>query len=363
MQYDWYNTQIKQRLRELKSLRDIDDSKEIRIAISACEAQLGYRKPHSKKEPSARDLYLSEYLEFKKYNMIWPDLKKFASLGSKGITFDVEKSKIALEPSQMFEMTHDFFRDATPQKTFEDFLHFYKNRRKDVHFITNSPESLYAESFYLPYYREHFIQMIPRNEFGDLSTLSHEYGHGIQFLNNYCQKWFSRNSLFIEIISTFYEFLTLIHYSHNGEYQEAATMALLDNWEEMKYAAGNINTFLTYTDLMGLNECANKYELVKEIDSFIKEFGPTNIAEISKEDGLISDNIIYVFAASIVCQLLNIYYEDPDKAFYYANKLMMIRPTLSPEEFYEEILNVGIFPNDGFIQFEEHMKRELTRFS
>jgi len=359
MEYNWYHTYIKQKYHELRKLQKIQDSLEIRKAIASIEAEL-LPEPRVKKQKT-REIFLNEYQEFKKAKFLWDDLTTFTELSQTPITFDPQSLITNFSDEELFTLSHDFYKNATTEELFAQFMHFFKQRNRNVHFFRNSKLDFYANVFYLPYYHELFMHLKPRGEFGDVAVLNHEYGHGIHFLNNFHGNFYGKNIFFIEIISTFFEYLTLLYYSQNGNYQYAALNSLIDTFEERKGYAENIKTFISYIDYMGLEGCGNKLEELKVIDNYLSYYGNTNIEELYTE-GKISEDILYVFATIIVCELLNIYLDDPPKAFFLLNQLMNINPALSPEEYYEEILNLGIYPNNSVLNFNDHLKRELTRF-
>ena len=361
MEYDWYKIYVMQKYEELKKLQPKNDTKEIRYAIATSEDLLNYRESR-KKKPTTSEIFFRDYEKLKRSQMLWPDLSAFAKSAKENINFNTDILKMCLSNEELLCLTHDFFKNATPKEIFKQFMHFYKQKNKNVHIFRNTSVDFYADSFYLPYYRDLFIQLKPRNEFEDASTLAHEYGHGIHFYNNFHPNIYYKNYIFIEIISTFFEYLMLIYYSHTGSYQEVAINCFIDTYEERKAMAENIQTFFNYAEYIGLKENLSKKEEINLITSFCNYYGDEQIKDLFNE-GSIAEDAIYVFATSIVCELLCIYYEDPDKTFYLVKRLMKIDPRLSPERFYEEILKLGITPNENIATLNNHLKRELTRFS
>lgn len=359
MEYNWYHKYLRQKYNELKKLQKAQDSLEIKQALASIEAEL--LPTRREKAQKARDIFFNEYQVFKKSKFLWDDLITFAELGEEKIDFDDSALEANFSKEELFALSHDFYRDATTKELFAQFMHFFKQRNRNVHIFKDPSLDFYADVFYLPYYKELFMQVKPRGEYGDVAVLNHEYGHGIHFLNNFHGNFYDKNNVFIEIISTFFEYLTLLHYSQNGDHQYAALTSLVDDFEERKCYAENIQMFLLYKDYIGLESCGSKLEEIKAIDSFLLYNGESNIEEMYTE-GKISDDIMYVFATIIVCELLCIYLNDPDKAFDLLNELMHIDPTLPPEKYYQAILDLGIYPNNSVLDFNNHLKRELTRF-
>ena len=74
-----------------------------------------------------------------------------------------------------------------------------------------------------------------------------------------------------------------------------------------------------------------------------------------------SSDFSYILAYSIATNLFMIYLRDPDYAFYLLKKLIEIDLNLSPETYLQEIIKLGIIPNEGLEEFDRHLNRELKR--
>ena len=360
MEYDWYKVEVAQKYKTLKELYAKRPTKEIKYAMATIEDLLLYREPDYSKQSEAQIFY-DEYQRFKRCKFLWNDLSTFSTYAQKPIDYDVKAIRCNLSNDDLFALTHDFFKHGTNKEIFKQFMTFYKQRKRNVHFLRKTSMPFYGESFYVPYFKDFYIQLKPRKEFGDAATLAHEYGHGIQFLNNYHPNFFYKNHIFQEIISTLFEFLLLLYYSQNGEYQYIAINSLIDVFEERKNQTQNINTFLNYIAYLGLENCYNKIEEAQRIEQYFTLYGNDAFHKMMKE-GRISTDIMYIFATTIVCELLNVYYRDQDKAIYLAQKIMEIDPRLSPEDYYNEILKLGLYPNKTIPRLNHRLKKELSRY-
>ena len=97
---------------------------------------------------------------------------------------------------------------------------------------------------------------------------------------------------------------------------------------------------------------------LNSINDYISEHG-TNIFKCYLTPP-ISEKIVYLFATSIVIELLTIYDKDPEKAFYILKKIMEINLQLPSQEYYNRLQALGLCTNNSETVFNHHLKRELT---
>lgn len=273
-----------------------------------------------------------------------------------GVNVFQENRKLDYTKDELLSIVHDFFRDAVGGNLFELFLKDFNIRYTHVRF--NSDSKIVGQNFYIPIIEESYIEAQFNKDFFDIADLAHEYGHGIHFRGNFKQQLLSKVDPFGEVISTFFELLAYHWFSSTALAREA----IITN--------GNIwNEYLN--DAIKL---ANEIELIR----FYQNSCSKNIRhlrsmaqkqyQISKEkfDYLFqnhnSKNLSYIFSLTIAIELLYIYKQDRDKAFYIINKIFAIK-VINSQVIFNEFKKLGVYPNAHVVEYEQELKRELKLVS
>ena len=356
----WYKKFFEQKLRTLIKCYDNSNDVEkelIRQTVSIIEGLL-MKAPA--KETDISLLLEKDYLWLSQYTLFWPYISQFCQLNN-GDFSKFEDPKTNFTNKEKLEMVHDFYKNGTNKEFFENFLKIYKNRKKNIHFgkaLASSRD--YADCIFLPYSREIYIQMNPLDTFRDIPTLSHEYGHGIQYLSNYHPNCFGPNYIFIEIISTFMELACFHYYSYNGNLKQVAIKSHVHTWSEITKSSEILRYELSlFNEIFNLNP-ADKNNLRIVIDALVNSHSSNDLNHILTEQP--ADDFIYIISASIAIELFMVYVNDPEKALYLLMKIIEIDFRLSPLEYLIKIRNLGITPNSSIPVYNDYLKRELKRF-
>jgi len=295
----------------------------------------------------SRDLFELLHELYKKEGISVLDNKKIPefliSFSKKGFTPEVlvlfdkifktttdRKGFLNLDKKEIFELVHDFYRDATTPQIFDKFNTIYKNNKKRIHIFDTS--KLFGDIVYIPYFKDEFyIQMSKQNLLDDVGTLSHEFGHAIQFSTNFSSTLYEDKKIFVEIISLFFEFLTYHYYTDKGEYQKEALLTNIEWWNTWKNETIDIVKLISFFDSIDKSK-----DLYTQLSNY-QEFDDSLSVCAYLHD-------IYVFSFIIVIELLIIYMLDKERAFYIINKIIQIDLKLPKEVYYNEILKLGIIP-------------------
>ena len=356
---DKYNREeIIQKLNHLKKLKEKHNLPEIQYAISVCESYLA--TPIKRPPLTFADKIRREYYQIIEHQLVVPNiLQSQQSYKKCNIAYDYSDYYVNLSSKEMLELNHDFWEKNTPKDIYKQFLLLYKQRKSHLHFETNQGDNdTYGECMYIPYYHDLLVYVNPQGTIKDAAVLAHEYGHGIQFLTNYHPNIHSKNWIFIEIVSTFFEYLFLHYYTSHGKYQYQSLIALIHTYDHFKKRSNDLYLFLKLLKEMELDICQNRIEERQCINDYISEHG-TNIFKCYLTPP-ISEKIVYLFATSIVIELLTIYDKDPEKAFYILKKIMEINLQLPSQEYYNRLQALGLCTNNSETVFNNHLKRELT---
>lgn len=358
MQYNWYKKELEAKLKELKKLREtasVQQREIINETISTIECNLvkSPRLPNNTLE----DSLLNEYQNMIKFKPLWDLCKSLADLSDNEI-LKLPYPAIDLKDKEILELTHDFFRNATPLWTYDLFMKLFK-QRKNLHFINYNKTPFYADTVFLKYYNAAYIQMARKYEFSDIPILAHEFGHGIQFLTNYHANLFNNLQAFSEIVSSFFEFICGYYYTQDSTLGPKAIVNNYVTWDIACYDAQYLIKEVQILKSIEIDSCETKEDLHRNIRNFIAKSNKKDLYNLLETKP--SMDFIYIFAYTIVTQLVMIYIKDPDYAFYLLKKLMEIDLRLTQGQYLDALLDIGLLPTEGIKEYDCHVKKELIR--
>ena len=353
-----YYEALRKKLKEFESLRgkvSEDKKEELEESIKTIKSYL--IKPYTILETLEECLF-SEYQSLIGSQKLWPLCENLA----KHVDDDMPHypyPDLILTNNDLLELTHDFFKNATSKEIYQLFLKLYR-QRKNAYFVDGQYElSFYADCMYLPFDKSFYLRIEKRNEFADVATMAHEYGHGIQFLTNYSGTLLTSLYAFHELISTFFELLCTEYYTKDTTLGKKAIASNCEFWDVTCE-----NAFLLNKELQILKSIKtysnNDTNDIKTFFEFLTKH--SNTKELEEIIGVHpSYDFIYIIGYIFAIELYLIYKENPDYAFYLLKKIMVIDLRKDSESYFKEILKLGIIPTSSLDSFKSHLKRELNR--
>lgn len=332
---NFYRSILKQTLTQLKKM---EQTKTILSSIKAIESIPFH-------ETDLEDEYFVRLYFLIKNSVFWSNISDFSVLNENKIHIPKINEKIILSDEQLFDLVHSFYREEANKKIFVDFEKLFKNRRKNFKIYREPSFICYADSLYLPYKEQFFSRLNVRNNIRDVAIMAHEFGHGIQQLNNYNQNIFGKNKIFLEIISTFFELICLEHFSKVPEFSKQSIVSMARYHENTKKDAYFLNLYFASRKE---NEETPFFE---SKEKFLEYF--------SKDGVQIDDSFMYCFSYIIAIELYKIFIEDKARAWFLIEKIIEINLNLEPQQYMMEIINLGIIPNQNSIFFDELISERI----
>ena len=366
MRYDWFRALAKQRLNFLNnaSSKDPNVQRQIDYAkITINELLQSSTIQHSALAMSDHkqiEYILRQAQRLIKCDFLWTDFTSFHTCSTKPMYFS-DFPELKLSNRQLLANTRTFFENATDENTLMTFNTLFSKHNKYTHIIRNTNADFYGECFFIPYFNDFYIQVKPHNTFDDIATLTHEYGHGIQFIQNYNPSLRSKNVIFSEIISSFFEFLSYFYFTDNSVLGKEAITSLAINYDYLTGYGDSLDKFIQLIQKLSLpelNSAGQMFDVLLENKSLFEE---DNFLEVLLTRN-INNDAVYLFAFIVVIEIIDIYFVSPKSAFDLLQKIIDIDLNLSPEEYYLKLIELGIVPNASVSSFEEQLKRRLARY-
>ena len=356
MEYNWYNQELKEKLKEYIAIREHVDPRDLAKLNESINTIRNLLNNHSRKKSSIESDILEDYTYLSKYPFLWPIAREISEYTTDEALLP-PKNNLSIKEEEIIGLVHDFFKNCGSRHFFLLFLKIIKGR-KNIRFIRR-PNRSCSNCLFLNYDKSFYIQIQREYSFNDISNLAHEIGHIIQFLTNYNINIFHQNEPYSEIVSVFFELICYHHYSQDTSLYFSAILCHFQHWDSLCEDAKSLSSELQIIDTIKINENKSKIKLKENIRKFINANDCFYFKEIIAERPV--QNFIYIIAQSIAVELFKIYLNNPDFAFYLLQKIMEINPNLPPREYLEQIKNLGIIPNSSISEYDLHLKRELKR--
>lgn len=266
-----------------------------------------------------------------------------------------------LTNEDVLELTYDFFKECTDREIFKLFRSMFKKRKNLVHMERLGVQYIEPYSIFLPFYKKVHIFLKRTKGIDDLTDLSHEYGHGIQYLVNYHSNYYGENNIFSEIVSMFFELLDVDYLSKIGEFKECA-----QNYQKEFFNSMRSNSQITLLDekilarwrfFINTGVKKSTKETEKELIKALKDtdFELYSLRLFLSLD--ITEQIPYSISYLIALEIFMVYKKDRDKGMYLIKRIMAIDLRLDKEDYYQEILRLGIIPNENLENFKNHIMK------
>jgi hypothetical protein len=309
----WTSKDLRDDLKELKKMykseTDPDKKEEIISAIhtvmyNICDIEMG--------DDSLADISDSMLLfnSVPKFTMYYPVVYKFLNVLNatsydplEHVQFKTDKEEIKKE--EIFPMMHDFYK-SLGKEVFKYFSEVDNTRDKSVNLIEDI-DAVEGVTYSVPVLNKRYMVV---GTFGDLrdtlSTLTHEYGHGIATVIN--PNRYSSDDFFIEIESLFFELLGLDYY-YNMTNDTFYSDCLKDKVTTYYWNANNVTAMKRVSDktFMNMNDGLSSRKLCKR---YLKIEG-------FDDDKLtidVDDKMKYLFSYIVAVELFETFKEDKELA-------------------------------------------------
>ncbi len=254
--------------------------------------------------------------------------------------------KINLSSKEIVEILFSFFKNYTDKQTFELFKKIYKENKQNIGFMNFAFYNSLGDSFVNPENHEVHIAVYRTNYFNCISSAAHEFGHVIQAFENMNIVTINKHDSFVEIFSTFMEFLC-VEFLYENIYPDKA-----------------LNNFCYILDHR-INEaqCMNKltlfYHLKNNENVDIKKliYKHGNNLSNAQIDKLIDETIAiqykYIIGVLVAAKLFMLYKKDPEQTFNLIHQFNKIDYMLSEEDYFQKAKELGIIDSNGLKEFND----------
>jgi len=360
MAKNWYLDVLDSKLKKLYSLGNLEDSetiKKVNDTITLLEILIygdGYTEYL---ETGISDGVLLQRRRMEEYLPYFGTIEKLASREQLDVinrNYPVRK----LSDLEVKEITGEFFGRALDNELYKKFRKIYKKWDKYV-FMNRLAMDDFGEAFYLPYFDEVFIRVKKINPIVDLCSLGHEFGHGIQYLTNFSLKLLKEKGAFVEIVSTFFEFLMSDYLKSIGEFRDAACA------QEMYFHDRRAKKC---DEVIKLNELLNSWSTItgsehvkmKKINGDIKAtfLGVSDFKELARKD--IICYAPYVLAYVMATEIFLVYSSNKIEGLKLLKRIMELDLDLPTEVYYQKLLDMGLGQERSVSEYEKILKMKCS---
>lgn len=364
MDYYWNSKSLEKRIRQLKRLKASVASPQLKAQINICLLylndsikELKMQKLTNGQTLSLFNCLVDEDVNLDPYYSAWKHVFQFVSETKREDIYLGPAPTFSFSKDDLFALTHDFYQSILPPCTLPFFQNTFKSRKDHVRFSSNSYECGYT--MYIPFLNEAFIesQYTPNGQLlADLITLIHEYAHAILFQINYSQQECIQLWPFGEYWSLFIENIAFDYFAKFPTFSSSALRDKQMEWACYKNDAEDLSSIFKILEMLDNSPVYNNRHLK------LLAWQKLGISECTLETLLSSPkhpNFPYVVSYILIIELLTLYSKDKDMCWHIIFQILAIEAD-SVDDFYHQLLDLGIVLNEHTKEFDQKMLLERT---
>lgn len=364
MDYYWNNKSLEKRIRQLNRLKASVTSPQLKEQINLVLFYLNDSIEALKKQELAKgqtlslfDRLLDEDVNLDPYYSAWKHVFQFVRRTKREDIYLGPMQSFSFSKDDIFVLTHDFYQDILPSSMLPFFQKTFKDRKDHIRFSFNSSNCGYT--IYVPFLDETFIesQYTPnRQTLSDVITLIHEFAHAIFFQINYGQQESIQLLPFWEYWSLFIENIAFDYFAQIPTLSFSAVRDKQMEWACYKNDAYDLSSIFKILEMLDNSSVYNNRHLKLLV------WQKLGISECTLEALLNSSkypNFPYVVSYILIIELLTLYSKDKDMCWHIIFKILAIEAD-SVDDFYHQLLDLGIVLNEHTKEFDQKMLLERT---
>ncbi len=354
----WAFEQFERQYRELLRLKKTASSKNLKTIDDTIDIlyELIYEVSDISSEPLNSRIF-SEIMSLKKIRPFLPFTRKF----SQDIDFYIRDRYVyfpKISDDDLFAIIYDFYKETLDKDMFRVVKGMIKRYDRYVHMDRLMDNNFCPFAVFLPYYRKTHIFLDRKKTVFDISNMAHEYGHVLQYLINFDPVYLSDDMFFAEIVSTFFELLSLDYLKQYGEFSSASRRRQADIYME----------YCDYSNLIGVdylllshwkNLRGRERQKVKELETILEDYLRTRGLISYDLEGLLNLDLpasfAYVLSYLFAIELFEFYKKDRDYALFLLKCLIDLDLSMSNEEYFKNLLGLGLKPEENLNQYKKHI--------
>lgn len=249
---------------------------------------------------------------------------------------------LSYSKEELLTLVHDFFKNFLGGSLYSLFLNDFNKRFTNLKLEPLKKDAEYAGiSYYLYIPKETFIFSRYNNDFDDILTLIHEYGHAVQDQLNPDYSLLP----YIEIPSLFLEYLSYFYFGNFKEYKEEVFKCFI---RQNNLNRRDLTKLLLEIRLIKQNfkmeiETSLLPKLAQELNTYSDFLKETILSKSSQ-------HLPYIISHIIAVELVYLFIQDKEKALYVFQKIICFDED-SSYIFLNNIKELGIIPNQNITNF------------
>lgn len=345
-------------LYKIRSLIHNKDNKKLNETIEYLENLINSQDNEIPEFEFLEEFLNKEALVAAEYKQYFEILKNF--LNTPDINCKLkELSMPYLSDEELLMLIHDLFKNYMNDHFYNIFLEDFKLRSELVHILSNNCKLAHPETIHLEFQNENHIILPKNNNIYDVANLAHEYGHVIQFKMNIHKNIFNSLSIFSEIISIFFELLMEDYLCELKEFKQIASIDRKINYickYDNIYCTYELFKLYCYWGYINKKNNLNKAKILfeRKFNKIAKLILIDDINNLIFEENNL-ESLEYALSYILAIELFMLYKKDPELGLYKLEKLINLSLNQKRDKYYQEILNLGIIPNDNIEQYREYI--------